>query len=117
MALSIIERIRRSRRSMVEAGGFEFTISRPTDMDMLEIGSKMTQALMLERFVVDWSGVREVDLVPGGGPEVVPFSTPLLCEWIADRPDLWNPISDAIISGYRAHEADLEARAKNSTPG
>ena len=117
MALSIIDRIRRSRQSTVSAGGFEFTISRPTDMDMLEIGSKMTQALMLERFVVGWSGVTELDIVVGGAPEPVEFSTDLLSEWIADRPDLWNPLSEAIVGGYRAHESELDERVKNSKAG
>lgn len=117
MALSIIERIRRARQSTVTAGGFEFTVTRPTDMDMLEIDGKVTQAMLLSRFVVGWSGVKELDIVPGGMPEPVEFSKELFSEWVADRPDLWNPLSEAIISGYRTHEQALDEKTKNSAPG
>lgn len=117
---ALIEKIRKARQSSVKAGEWTFTVSRPTDMDVLNLRAAeggTTNAELLRRFVVGWSGVREIDLVPGGSPDPVPFSAELFAEFVADRPALWEPIVKAIIEGYKAHESELEAAAKNSTPG
>lgn len=110
---SLIERIRRARETVVEASGFEFTVRRPTDLEMLELqGSNPKQGDLLTRFVIGWGKVKELDIVPGGTDAPVPFEAALFAEWIADRPDLWNPITESIVTSYRAHKERLAESAK-----
>ncbi len=117
MAKSLLDRVRLSRQSTVKVGAWEFTTTRPTDMDMLEISGKITQASLLQRFVVGWANVSEADIYPGGTGQPAEFSTELFAEWVADKPDLWNPLTDAIIGSYRAHKDEVEDSAKNLPPG
>jgi hypothetical protein len=117
MSRTLIEKLRRARQSTVESGGLAFTVRRPTDLEMYELSGKMDQRKLLERFVVDWK-VTEVDLgSPGGGPDLVPFDPALWIEWIADHPQHWDVISEAVVAGYRQHKSDLEESAKNLQPG
>lgn len=113
--MSLVEKIRKARQSSVQCGAYVFTITRPTDLDVVEMQTAGRLALkdMLARFVVGWSGVRELDLIPGGSPEPAAFSTEVFVEFVADRPHLWAPLNDAILGAYRAHEAALEAAEKN----
>lgn len=117
--MSLTEKIRKARQSVVVHGSWRFTITRPTDMDMLEFQSagRVTQGELLKRFVIGWDGVNETDIIPGGSGVPVAFSVELFAEWIADRPYLWDALTGAIINSYRAHEKSLEDAAKNSTPG
>jgi hypothetical protein len=116
MSKILIEKIRRARELGVEAGGFKFTVRRPTDLEIAGM-SEMTQSEILRRFVIGWDGVKEVDLVPGGTGDMVPFESELFMEWIADRPALWGPLAQAAVSSYAAHRQKLEDEAKNSSPG
>lgn len=116
--MSLVEKIRKARQSVVkvgEGGKWSITITRPTDMDVVEMqtAGRLSLQDILRRFVVGWSGVRELDLIPGGSPEPVAFDSALFLEWIADKPTLWAPLNEAILGAYRAHEADLEDAAKN----
>lgn len=118
--MSLIERIREARKTRVAVGDFTFTVMRPTDMDVVGLrGSDggISNGVLLERFVIGWEGVRECDVVPGGSPTPASFSRELFVEWVADRPGLWEPLVRAITEGYLAHQAELEAAAKNSPPG
>lgn len=117
MSKDLIERIRRARQSGVTVQGRSFTIRRPTDLEMHELNGKIDQRLLLVRFVVDWGVMPEMDLVPGGGPDPVPFSTDLWAEWIADHPELWSDLSSAVVENYKAHKTALEGAAKNLVPG
>jgi len=74
---------------------------------------KVTQADILTRFVDGWEGMKELDLVPGGTGAAVEFSPALFAEWVADHPESWGTISDAVVSGYKQHEAALEEATKN----
>lgn len=78
---------------------------------------KVNQRILLTRFVVDWGEMKEMDLVPGGGPEPVPFDAELWAEWIADHPEHWDDITRVVYDSYKAHEAEMEVVAKNSGPG
>lgn len=113
MSKSLIERLQRARQSTVESGGRSFTIRRPTDLEMHELHGLIDQRALLVRFVVDWGAMPETDLVPGGGPDPVPFSPELWVEWIADHPEHWDDISRAVVDGYKAHKRALEDAAKN----
>lgn len=114
----LIERLQRARQSTAESGGRTFTIRRPTDLEMQELAGKIDQRLLLVRFVVDWGSMTEIDLgIPGGGPDVVPFDAELWAEWIADHPEHWDDITQAVVEGYKGHKAQMEDAAKNSVPG
>lgn len=115
---ALIEKIRKARQSVVkvgEGGQWSITITRPTDMDMLELRQQVDVSLtdIFRRFVVGWAGVCEIDLIPGGSPSLVEFSTDVLLEWLADKPDLWRPLNAAIVESYKSHEAALESATKN----
>lgn len=117
MSKLIIERLRRARQSQVPSGGRCFTVRRPTDLEMYELSGRMDQRELLTRFVIDWGAMPEMDLVPGGGPDPVPFSPELWAEWIADHPEHWDAITDGVVAAYSAHKATREETAKNSAPG
>lgn len=104
----LIARMRKARELDVEAGGRRFTVRRPTDME----AARLANGGDLLDFVVGWD-LKEIDLVPGGGPDPVPFDGALFREWIADRPDLWQPVTDAVREAYAAHVRQREDRAKN----
>lgn len=113
---ALIEKLRRARESVVEVSGFKFTVRRPTNLEMVEItkGAALTQGDILFKYVTGWEGVKEVDLVPGGTGDLVPFDSALFAEWVSDHPELWAPLTNEVVAKYRAHEAALEESIKNS---
>lgn len=108
----LAERIRKARERVIpDVAGHTFTIRRPTEEDVQfgRIGSGLG---MVKDYVVGWD-FKELDLVPGGGPEPVPFDSEAWAEWAADNPDVWKPLSDAIVAFYKEHNAQVETDAKN----
>ena len=109
MSNVLIEKIKKARETNVSAGSFNFTVRRPTDMEVVNMrGQQIKQGDLLQKFVIDWAGVTELDIVPGGTNEPVPFDTALFMEWVADRPDLWTPLAIAIMASYEAHQTKTE---------
>lgn len=107
----LIEKIRAARQKNIEAGGYTFTVRRPTDIEVLQMrGQNVREGDILKRFVVGWDNVKELDLIPGGTGMPVEFDSDLFIEWIADRPDLWAPIIAAVNDGYEQHQKDSEQR-------
>lgn len=123
MSQLIINKIRAGRQTSVPVGKFTFTVRRPTEMELLEIqqrrneGNSITQGEILNRFVVGWEGVTELDVFPGGTGLAVEFSAELFAEWIVDQSQLWLPLTTAVIEAYRLHDSAMAAELKNSTPG
>lgn len=109
--MSLIEKMRKARQRTVDVGGLTFTVRRPTDLEATKLGGADTQALLA--YVVGWSGVQEIHLIPGGTSVEVPWSEDVCREFLADRPDLWAPIIEAVISAYTTHTATLESAVKN----
>ncbi|HET8870270.1 MAG TPA: hypothetical protein VFM48_07480 [Aquabacterium sp.] len=109
---SLIEKLKRSRQSVVEAGGFTFTIRRPTDLEVSEMHGRIN-ARNLIQFVVGWSGVREADLINGGDPHPVEFDVQLAEEWLSDRGDLMSILSPKIIGAYMQTKDRQGESAKN----
>lgn len=109
--MTLAEKMRKARQRQVEAGGFTFTIRRPTDLEASRLGKARTEDLLA--FVVGWSGVMEIHLVPGGTSVEVPWNAELCQEFLADRPDLWDPLATAVLALYTEHVAALEDAAKN----
>lgn len=110
--MSLIDKIRKAREQVIEAGGFKFTIRRPTDVEMIGLQGDGSVARLFP-FVVGWEGVREMDLIPGGDPHPLRFDAEVCAEFLSDRPDLLGPLVSAIMSAYRAHAEALEDAAKN----
>lgn len=109
---ALLNKLRKAREQIVEVGGFKFTIRRPTDLEMIELGAHGSSARLLP-FVVGWEGVKELDIIPGGDPTPAPFDADVCADWLSDRPDLWGEIASEIVGSYRKHCKDLEALAKN----
>lgn len=110
MSAALIRQIRAQRRISVAVGKFTFTVSRPTDVEALQLqknGGAYSE--IAQKFVVDWSGVSEDDIVGGGNVDPIPFDAALWNEWASDRPDFWEPISTAVLNAYIEHTKKLES--------
>jgi hypothetical protein len=107
--------MRKARQSIIEIGGVKLTITRPTDLDALEMQYSSTRAAIegISKFVIDWKGVNEIDLVPGGTSEPVPFDPEIFSEWIKDKPELWESLITEVRNSYQAYRKNLETETKN----
>lgn len=111
--MSLIDKIRRARETGVEADGKRFTIRRPTDEEALRVSRDNAGMLdIVKQFTVGWE-LSELDLIPGGGPEKIPFDATLFGEWVADQPSVWEPLAQAIMDAYKVHADKREAAVKN----
>lgn len=107
----LITKLREARKTVVAAGGYSFIVRRPTDIELgYMMQEQMRQGDVLERFVMGWAGVRELDIIDGGSDAAVDFSTELFMEWVADRPDLWGPLCDAVWNAYSDHFRGLNEK-------
>jgi hypothetical protein len=115
--MPLIAKLKKARETLVSVSGFNFTIRRPTDLEVLNLrGAELKQGDIMSRFVVDWGEMKEIDIIPGGNPVPVPFDSDLFMAWAADRPDLWGPLTDAILTAYADHQAQVaESLGKSST--
>lgn len=116
---SIADRIRAARESQVKVGEWEFTIRRPTDLQLAEWQSQDDTGVsrvrqMFAECVVGWSNVREQDLFPGGGDMEVPFDTEGFLTWAEDRLDLVTVLSQAIWTAVGDWSKRSGSDAKNS---
>jgi hypothetical protein len=118
MSQHLIEKLKKSRETSIAAGGFTFTVRRPTDLEVVELRQvDIRQGDILSRFVVGWDGVTEMDIIPGGDGAPVPFESELFMAWVEDRPDLWAPLTNAALSAYDAHQKAAEAALKKPAAG
>jgi len=114
MSNPLIEKMRRARETKIEAGGYTFTVRRPTDLELAQMSGRETLQIDLVRdFVVGWAGVNQIDCIPGGDASPVAFDPPLYREWIVDRPELWGPISAAVMQAYQTYRETRGDAAKN----
>lgn len=118
MAKNLIDRLRAGRRVRVESLGKIFHARRPTDLEATALdGRGIDQRDLVTRFVEDWEGVTEADLIQGGSDESVPFSTALYIEYIVDHPEHWPAITEKVTDAYVDYRNKREAAEKNSPPG
>lgn len=111
--MSLIDKIRKARETGVEAGGWKFTIRRPTDEEALRVSREDFGMLdIVKQFTVGWE-MSEIDLIPGGNPDKIPFDAALFGEWVADQPSVWEPLAQAIMDAYKAHADKRENAVKN----
>ena len=111
MSKALVEKLKKAREFGVTVGGNTFTVRRPTDADVINIpGANVLD--YVHRFVVGWD-LTEWQVIPGGGPELVPFDADLWAAWVDDRPDVWEPLGKALLDAYRVHAEEREADRKN----
>lgn len=108
---NLIAKIRAARETRVPVDGRVYTVRRPTDAEAMDLAG-VGGLELVRRFVVGWD-MTELDLIPGGGPEPVEFDPLLWDVWIQDRPELWGPLTDAILKAYQEHARAREDAAKN----
>ena len=113
MSSALYAKLRKAREMRVEAGGFTFLVLRPTPLEREEKlrGGNVARGIL--SLVVGWEGVKELDLVKGGDPHPLPFDAEACAEWLADRPDLFAEIADAVVKGFEAHIKRLDDALKN----
>jgi hypothetical protein len=108
-----LEKLTKSRQTVVEAGGKNFTITRPTPMQAMDwlvnaVGDPLSHdevkqfitdqfslhntawrnlaQTAIEKFVVDWPGMQELDIIPGGIGAPISFDRDLFLLWVQDHP-------------------------------
>lgn len=74
-------------------------------------GVPLIQALM--RYVVDWRGVKQRDLFPGGADEAVPFSAEVFADWFEDQNQHWGKLITAVVDAFVAYESASGEQEKN----
>ena len=107
-----LARYQKSRESLIEAGRFHFTVRRPTELDITRVVVASGGSMTFEdavRYIVGWD-VLESDLLPGGEPVPVVFDAKVFADWIADQPNLWEPVISGVVTSYRQHQEAIEAR-------
>lgn len=107
----LLARRRAARETVVEAGGHKWTLRRPTDYERIQLTGKSSFEILCS-FLVGWS-LTGIDLIPGGDPVAVPFDPDLAADWLADHPELWDVLSQALVDAINAHDAAREGAAKN----
>ena len=100
-----------ARERRVELGGHVYTVRRPTALQRIEAGRGSGLDLM-RACVVGWD-LTLLDLMPGGDPTPAPFTAALWSDWLDDTPEIWEPLSLAIMEMIDAHDTALETAAKN----
>lgn len=107
-----IERRIAARQRIVEAGGKQITLRRPTEYEKVK-----HQNLPLLEYIcqfVDDCPLTEADLFDGGSAEVhVPFDRDLFMDWLFEQTDLWSPLVNALNDMVAQHEARHEEALKN----
>lgn len=111
MSKALVEKLRKAREFGVPVNGNTYTVRRPTDADVMNLPTG-TAVEFVHRFVVGWD-LTEMQVIPGGGPDPVPFDPELWAAWVDDRPEVWEPLAKALLEAYQAHRAAREADQKN----
>ena len=111
--MSLVDKLRKARESQVEVDGHQYTIRRPTEAEQAELfgDRKITGIEIVRSFVVAWD-LNEIDLIPGGSPVPVQFSAELWSEYVNDKPELWQPLSQAIIDAITQHRKKVDGAVK-----
>ena len=116
--MSLIDKIRKARETTIPLNGKTWTIRRPTDEEMnalIEAGYGNREMMMhlVKTFTIGWE-LQEIDLIPGGNPEKVPFDSAVFAEYVADKPELWAPLGSAVVEAFNAYTDKRDAALKNS---
>jgi hypothetical protein len=114
----LLEKLKKSRQTDIQVGGYTFTIQRLNDFDLgeiIEIG-KINPRSLCKKCVVGWS-LTELDLVPGGDPIPAAFDQELFIAWVAEKNDIWTALYEHIWSDYRQRNGLLEDQLGEANAG
>lgn len=101
-----------ARQRIKEAGSHTFTLRRPTEFEKVKFASLTVLEYLCE--CIDDCDLTEADLIDGGSAEIkVPFERGLLFDWLQEKPSLWKPLMDELLTMVDGHAAALEEAAKN----
>ena len=112
-------RILAAREEWVEAGSHKFLVRRVAELPLarMRIATRGDNAAFIEALVresiVDWQGVTEATLVPGGGDQPAPFDREVFLAWVEDMPDIWQTVVERVLGVMARHRERLEAAGKN----
>lgn len=122
--MDLIAQLKAARALEVKVGHITFIGECPLYAKLMGIiakckdSSNSADAEMAALAIIDWQGVTQADIIPGGDPEVlVPFSRELFDTVIRDRVDWWTAISQKITESVMARQVQKEAEIKNSPAG
>jgi len=110
--MSLADKIRAARQSTITVDGHVYTLRRPTDAEAMTLGSG-TALDLVNRFVTGWDHTGISLGIPGGDPTPATFDAETWAEWVADQPQLWGQLSDAILASYTRHRQAREDTEKN----
>lgn len=118
----LIARLREQRMKWVELAalpGKRVRIIRPTESELPEFfqGGRLTVGLeQVKRFVVDWEGFTEADLIGAalGASDPVPFDPTLWAEVVADQSTWVRQLAQDLLDHVVAHRVAAAADEKNS---
>ena len=113
MASDLIDKIRKARLSKVSVDGHEYTISRPTEADVIVRMADANDLEFVRRFVVGWDHSALSLGIPGGTEDPMPFDAGLWSDWLDDHSAVWEPLASAILNAYTSHKRAKEDATKN----
>jgi len=114
----ILAQLLRGREIKVSVGDrMAFNFQRPTEMELIRLRNSRGQIevglSMLQDKCVGWDGILESDIVQGGASDKVEFDRVLYSTWIADRPDLWGAMLEALEKAIVTRGEEIKALKGN----
>lgn len=111
--MSLTEKIRESRKVVVEVGKIKFFGRRPTLEEFGKLYNANANSYEIARkYINDWE-VTEKDLFPDGSQDPVPFNAELFDEYIVDSPVAAEKIRDALLIAVNGYLEKKESLKKN----
>lgn len=112
----LAKKILASREVEAPVGEWIFIARRPDAMastQWIGLDAKALAEKILSECVVGWKNVLERDLLPGGSDLPVDFDSEDFVTWSRDRPEIWGPVTEAVIAAVQAWSDRVEAGRKN----
>lgn len=105
---ALANKLRRAREVRIPCGHFTLIAQRPTPLEHEERIRNGNPARGILSLVSGWEGVTEADLLPNGDPHPLPFDAEACAEWLADRPDLFARVAEALVESFKRHCEELD---------
>jgi len=112
--MSLVERMKASRKVEVTVGEITFTGRRPTLEEFGKLYNENANSYEIaSRFITNWEGVKESHLFSSGSDESVPFSGDVFREYISDSPEVAEKIRDSLVQALNTYLETKESLKKN----
>jgi len=111
---SIAEKLRAARRFEIKVGDITFFGTRATPEQFSRYATQAaTDAEVCRVHIDDWKGVKESDLIEGGGKEQIKFDRDDFSEAIAEKPEWYRPIVAEILKNAQESFQKRQENEKN----